>query len=449
MTKDTLRKYAAGLCLALVCAGCTNSIGTEEPEEADKRTVVVNTRSAGNGEVGYPLTLYAFDSTDGTAAASATATSADDELLLTLQPGTYRLLALGGTNGGASLADSPTRQSTLTVPANGYLTQPLQRGAVDITLAQDATANITLNYEVARVDITLKDIPTEVTAVQVTLSSLYSTLTLDGETGGETNAVVSLTKGTEAGSWSSPTFYVLPGKSSDLTLSIALTTAEGTQSYGYTHSGNLVKGTPYTLTGSYKAGFTVDASLTAAGWLSGQAISFAFGEGATDDDDTTNSGTTDTEETVYPVTEIPAAKEMWDGHLVVSKTSTADDGSTADLLLLSLQEWTASASEAEATIASYAEEAIGNWRIPTVDEAKAINPAVFHTNNFSTINSLLADNGGDALTLSEMYLCKDGETIKYFISSGNASVTAGIITDTSATYNLRAVRTVKVKLATE
>ncbi|MBO4984510.1 MAG: FimB/Mfa2 family fimbrial subunit [Bacteroides sp.] len=446
MTKHTLRKYAAGLCLALVCAGCTNSIGTEEPEEADKRTVVVNTRSAGDGEVGYPLTLYAFDSADGTAAASATATSADDELLLTLQPGTYRLLALGGTNGGASLADNPTRQSTLAVPANGYLTQPLQRGAVDITLAQDATANITLSYEVARVDITLKDIPTEVTAVQVTLSSLYSTLTLDGETGGETNAVVSLTKGTEAGSWSSPTFYVLPGKSSDLTLSIALTTAEGTQSYGYTHSGNLVKGTPYTLTGSYKAGFTVDASLTAAGWLSGQAISFAFGEGATDDDDTTNSGTTDTEETVYTVTEIPAAKKMWEEHLVV-KTSTADDGTT-ELLLLSLQEWTASASEAEATIASYAEKAIGNWRIPTVNEAKAINPAVFHTNNFSNINELLESNDGDALTQSEKYLCKDGETIKYFISSGNASVIA-LAVSASSTYNLRAVRTVKVKLATE
>ena len=172
----------------------------------------------------------------------------------------------------------------------------------------------------------------------------------------------------------------------------------------------------------------------------------AFGEGATDDDDTTNSGTTDTEETVYTVTEIPAAKKMWEEHLVV-KTSTADDGTT-ELLLLSLQEWTASASEAEATIASYAEKAIGNWRIPTVNEAKAINPAVFHTNNFSNINELLESNDGDALTQSEKYLCKDGETIKYFISSGNASVIA-LAVSASSTYNLRAVRTVKVKLATE
>lgn len=432
------KSYVFPACLMLLA--CTPVIdvteATDDTEEA--RGVQVYTRSG--AEISYPLSVYAFDMGTGQLATSATATCDADELSMKLPQGDYQMVAVGGT--GTATAQ-PILDDAMTLPEEGYMQTPLQMGSASVYVTQSTSVSIMLYNQVAALDIVLGGLPAETTEVSVGLSFLYHSISYSGIRAGRDVVKVALKRNGDV--WASERFYVLPTNGDRLTLSITITTAEGEQTYGYTHNGPLRANTPYRLEGSLANGFTVDGHIDIAGWQAAEEISFTFGgegEDTPDDgNDTTDATTTE---------RIPNAGELWNGHLVGAVQETTD--STAVLLLLSAAEWQgiASANHTEnadmaATIAdNYSEEDIAGWHIPTRDEAKLLRNTL-GGDRLEETNRALASYGIPTLQVEEdaegnptRYLCDEA---KFSFAWESTSISK---CGTKRTYALRAVKSIKV-----
>lgn len=437
-------------------AGCSNPISEmEQPSDTTPRMVGITTRST--ADISYPMTLYAFYSKSGALAGTTTAFSADDILTLPLRLGSYHLVAMAGTE-GLEKVTSPTADQSIGVPEEGYINSAVQIGRADITVQdKDISADLKMSYQVAQIDIELHDIPTDVTAVNVSLSSLYSDMTFRGNLSGEQTISIPLEKVEgEDDTWESNTIYTLKGSSTQLTLSISMTNETSTKTYGYTHTNNLEAGTPYTFIGSYIEGFYLTGSVTSAGWNEPQNINFTFGVGADagkdnggdDDDDNSNQVVIDDDlpddtDGNYWVTTIPEAISIWNGHFVGVVTTSNDTEAT--VLLMSLEEWETTATNAATVWDGYSEGNIGNWRIPTSEEMITI-ASWGKTENSNTLDKangkLTNEGGGTKLTNGAYYLCDDGAKIVKFSESKASN--AG-----SDTYRLRLVKSITVKIPLE
>lgn len=447
-------------------AGCSNPISEmEQPSDTTPRMVGITTRST--ADISYPMTLYAFYSRSGALAGTTTAFSADDILTLPLRLGSYHLVAMAGTE-GLEKVTSPTADQSIGVPEEGYINSAVQIGRADITVQdKDISADLKMSYQVAQIDIELHDIPTDVTAINVSLSSLYSDMTFRGNLSGEQTISIPLEKVEgEDDTWKSNTIYTLKGSSTQLTLSISMTNETSTKTYGYTHTNNLEAGTPYTFIGSYIEGFYLTGSVTSAGWNEPQKINFTFGVGAGanedneenneednenegNNDDTNNSqGTKDDDlpddtDANYWVTTIPEAISIWNGHFVGVVTTSNDTEAT--VLLMSLEEWETTAANAAIVWNGYAEDNIGDWRIPTSEEMITIASwgKTANSGTLTLANSILQREEGDKLENSHNYLCGDGD--KYVQISNDKVQTAA----SDVTYRLRLVKSITVKIPQE
>lgn len=446
--KKVIRMVGCCLMLAVLWSACTRAID-EEWEEADAgHSVQVLTRA--ETEIVYPLWLFAFDRDNGELVARAEAKSAAEGIKLGLTEGSYRLVALGGA-GECTVPSAPVLEDILTLPEGNLLQNPLQMGSADVTVNRSMTVNLTLAYQVAAVELTLESVPTDVTAVNVTLSPLYEGLALDGSFVGNVSTTVSLSQ-EEDGVWSTPTFYTLPGASDQLTLSISLARPDGEEVYGYTCNKTLEKATPYQLSGNYQGGMMVSGTFTVSGWEAPQSIEFFFG---TEQEEDNQEGEDDNQEESIE-TETPVAGILWQGHFIGAVENVTE--SSADLLLLSRDEWYDVPScyneenpDAAQTLAdAYSEDGLTGWSIPTTAEAKAIrtaigNSALETTNETLTANGLapLSDNVKDDNGNQVRYLCEAGSRALTWDESTSKSVSK---TGKTRTYYLRVVKRVTVKM---
>ena len=470
MKTKNLLSVLAIMALCFNVASCSKTIDEtpEEMEQAPKKAVSITTRSVSNATIEYPITLYAFNA-NGTLAASVTAEEADDALALELGAGSYKLVAMASTN-GLTLPESPTASSVISIPEDGILGSPLQMGTAEVNitaeelttnLQNEKTVDITLAYQVAKTSIKLTQIPQDATGVKVTLSPLYSNETFLGAFSGEKDVELTLSKeeGT-TGTWQSPTVYTLPSVEGEtFTITISITNGTISKSYDYELSTGLEAENEYNFIGSYQNSLHLTGTITANGWKTPQTVdfNFGFGDGNENGSETPTPDTPDTpdvpesnepsteepEEEVYSVEEIPTAMSAWEGHFVAN--ITYNDNKNADLLLISLDEWsditqsTASIT-AENVINSYVENGIKNWRVPTSTELTTIFQ-VFYNSSIDAVNGKLQnDLSGKKITGDAFYLCD--ETTKA-IKPGDSKKVLGLTT--SDIYRLRLVKTVKVK----
>lgn len=435
------------LLYSLVCllVACTPVILEEEGAiDHTMSTMRVYTRS--EVDINYPLTLYAFDSDTEELTASATQSSADEgTVTLNLAKGRYLIVALAGTD-GCDVSKEPTMTDVISLPTTKVLDTPLQMGSAAVYVTENTTVNITLYNQVAMIDLTLSDIPTEATAVSTSLSLLCDGLSFGGAYSGNSTVTVALSK--EGDTWKAPLFYTLPGSGSKLTLSITTTTPSGTQTYGYTHNETLEPNTPYSLIGSFSKGFSVNGSVTLAGWNAPKVINFLFGEGSPVPDDSVTDDSDD-----LTISEIPQAGTLWSGHIIAAVPETTDED--VELLLLSTTEWAGVTSAfhdetpAMATniVGAYVEGNIGGWRIPTRDEAKLMRN-IIGGSSLSATNEMLDTHGIATLTTGEDI--ESGNKVRYLCDDASYSY---IWDDTSISkcgskrsYHLRAVKRIRVKL---
>lgn len=435
----------------LLSTSCTRVIDEEGFVAEEGHSVKIMTRS--DMALAYPLTLYAFDSNTGEMRGKVCAVDDADELLLHLPQGKYHLLALGGVD-ECNVPDSPTWEDVIALPATNCLPSPLQMGMGDVLVARNTTVNITLYHQVAAVDLCLTDIPVGVKTVSVSLSLLYNRLKFNGETSGSAVANVDLKKQPD-GTWTAPTFYVLPTVSNKLVLSITTVTDGGQETYGYTYNGGLKANTPYVLSGSFKQGFKVDGLLELAGWHEPQTVVFTFGGGDEGEGEVENDKVESGDEEIG-TDEMPVAGTLWQGHFVAAVENVSD--TEVELLLLSLAEWRGvpSAYNAEnpdlalEVVAEYEEDGLTGWSIPTKDEAKLMrgfigNDSLLETNRFLASQDIvgLSDNMEDEDGNKVRYLCENAKmAFVWDVQTSNTISKCG----TKRTYYMRAIKRVKVAL---
>ena len=422
------------ICVLLAICSCEKAdIADDDNGQTTSKTgkaykVTVMTRSASATDISSPITVYAIDS-NGDVVAQQTIYPELDNVTFQLTSGSYTLTAISGS----------------TDFSDGYSTTPLLIGHSDITVTDASTSvNILLSYAVASLNVTVSSIPTDATALKLTISNQYASVSNYGEYSGSTKCTIPLIKQSQ-GSWTTGTVYLLPGCGTNTVMSLALDFPNTTTAYSITYSTPLKASVPYTFTGIYSgsesAGVKVTGTLTYGEWESKVQGTFSFGPTGTN----TFSDITTAEE--YTVSSLPAQGSVWNNHVVAYT-----DGNEA--LLISLKEWdnmTSAYYEADPDVAkdiaaSYTEGDITSWSIPTADQARLIR-SLWKGDNIETINSAITQAGGTSLSLTDndknvRYLCEAATYTFSFAESG--SVTAA--GKTVKTYRLRLVKPVTFKV---
>lgn len=452
--------------LLMTMTACVNKIEDDETTTAPAE-LKVTTRSSSS--IPYPVQLYAFSPDTREMLAQATIESKDNDTpLLQLPKGNYRLVALAGT-ADCKLPDTPSLDGLISLPGSYYTREALMRGSADVTINdKDAQADITMSNCMASISLTLADIPTKTQAVSMRISPLYSAMSFAGDYSKE-NATATVECSKQDNDWKTPTFYIFPGSGRQQVLSIELTDDKGkTQTYGYTYNGTLAANTPYNLSGSYKQDFSVNGSISAEGWNTPEDIDFVFGSGdggtggnEGDEGDSGEGDGGDRDDTAgedeFFVDKLPSTRSIWNGHFVAYADKAAD-GRSAEVVLLSLEEWTdvpSANSEdgdpdtAKKLAAAYTEHGMTGWYIPLDAEAKNIMANCGGT-LLAQANKAIDQAGGTALTGSGKddnnndvrYLCRDGKSSFSLKSTSGSQSSAG----SARTYYLRAAKSVHLIL---
>ena len=452
MKKFSLVSLFLLLSSIVISYSCSNELEDVGSTSAEGRMVTITTRSSTTAEIEYPITLYAFRNSDGKLVKKVTANSSNDDVRMVLTEGSYEMVAISGYN-ELQLPTSPTLQTSMGVPTDKAMTNALLAGRANVNVSNtDVEVKINMSYQVAMVNLKLQDIPADITAVSVTLEPISNMLTFGGSLSGSNTITMNLEKQGD-GTWNAPTSYILPSiTNTQLALSISMKDATTTMTYGYTHTTNLKAGTPYNLVGSYKGEFVVSGTISSDGWATTETIDFKFGPGAEEDntgsddtggyDDNEGAGNEDAgdeggdSDGIYIVDAIPADETAWNNHFVVSKMQNNDG--TYDLFLMSKKEYRILKSEAENKRASYEENGMSEWLIPTTDELDKILTHVVA--EVAKTNNTLSTIEGDKVSVDYKYLCDSGNNY-LMLNMPNSFPTKD-----SDTYSLRLVKTVKVKL---
>ena len=399
--------------------------------------------TATEGTISYPVTVYAFDA-DGSYVASQAIESASGSLSLKLDPGSYRIVALAGTD-DITIEEVEGLGSKINVPSQS--TTALQMGSANVTITSTpVNAYINMGYMVSGVRFTLSNVPEDATAVSVTVSNVATQMDFSGTPAGNSTTVAPLSYSVSDKVWQSDEIYLMPAKEQKTIFSINITRPDNTETYAYTYPSALVVGTPYHFRGKYtkqesqpgqeeQSGILLEGDFSAAVWDELQTIDFDFGGN--------DIGTAEGNE--Y----IPSGS-IWNGHVVAIAESI--DEHNEELLLYSIAEWTDVSSSlpkssypnmADSIAKSYVEGDISGWSIPIKAQVDAIK-AIYYAGSGTSLSTLLEQVEGGSVGYWEnsgnntRYLC-DGATYSYnFKQFNNVSKTG-----TSTLYRLRLVKKVK------
>jgi len=355
--------------------------------ELEKQKVVVSTRSTtAFSEQDFPISIYALDNS-GKKVAEQTLNYGEQALNLNLTPGSYRIVARNES-------------------ASGY--------ADVIVTSKALSVDITMVQQNARISMSLSGLPEKVKAMSVTVSSVYTSLELNGELAGSGTKSFDLEKVNDT--WATADdVMILPSTGNTTTFTLTITSDAEQKSYSYVFGKPLERNHPYNFVGNYQGesdAFLVSGLIYIEDWAEVETVEFDFGPNAEGNQGVDN------------------------GHLLVTEN-----------LYISLIEWTdlVSAKNEEnptqaTTIASeYTEGELTDWRMPTADEAKELK-SLYGGSNLAALNQDLQSLGGtplgdvDEKGESVRYLCDDG--MKTF-SFANGTTVSGA--GAKATYRMRLV----------
>ena len=402
----------------------------------DVKSLKVDVRSAGEAEIVYPLYLYAFNG-KGDLVASQILNTAEEEMSLSLAKGDYQVVALAGTSKDYQLPENPSLDAVITLVGSSGADNPLMMGRanVEITNASQSTARLTLSYVVAALNVKLKDVPSNVVAVQVSVSPLHSTLSMGGRYGGSSQKVKLECRKASEGIWSAETTYVFPGNGTETDFSIYFKTDDGKEvTYGHSFKGIPQANHLFNVTGTYAGGVIVGGNFDVTDWEGVIDVEFEFGADAVPDDG-------EDEEDVN-LTGVPKVGTIWNGTIVADIGEA--DNSGVDLLLMSLDEWEGLASQVSEVVSGYSVNGISNWRLPSYEEVQVLK-ARFSDDNRLMLNGLIAnyDESLWGLDGEERYLCiKNGVHYTFKFAGGTSVTKAG----EKKSYYVRLVKTYRFSL---
>ena len=443
MKKNLLISIAAvcGLSTLCSCHGDVLNVDAQEPEPTS--VLHVFTRSADPTlaeNVPTPVSLYVFNASNTCVGLLSDVTQ---NALVPVAGGTYDIYAVAGVD--ASLYDMPTKdeaQKTSPLTLKSEQKQgDLMTSHATVTVADAEEHNLTLSLTraVSGVkQITIKKVPTGVTAVSVSVAPLYETLLLDGTYSGTNGrCTIDLVKAEDGTTWSfsegETGTFLFPSVDKP-TITVNFTTASSTTSYSYAADQKLEANHKLTIDATYteQAKLAISGTISGSEWGDDTAITFEFdensatgtssssgsdtggesGSGDTGSGDNTgggdnteggeNTGGSETSQTV----ELPAVGSTYKGNYVLSVDETTNQILVFSSVEKTMGEYNSASVALEAlnsALDTWKVEPEWDWHIPTYSEVALI---------ISKRNDIMGTyKGSFGVTNKTMYCFNDKEEL--------------------------------------
>ena len=378
------------LCM-MVCVfyACEKELAVEGKGEPDTALSII-TRSVTEEEVvTYPIAVYIFDAGSKKCIQTETLTSEGASLEFKLPHGTYNVYAIAGAD--QKLYDLPTQEEASAdaevTLKDGQEHTDLMTAHNTITLEKEEESILTLGFErqvMQLTNVTIQQVPSDITEVSVSLAPFYQSLKLNGELGTIKAHKISLTHQGQ-GTWSLAAPKMLLIDSGTASITVTLTKADGTsKSYTYPCPDELKKNYQISIVGTYQQNNTVNikGSINGVTWAGSHEISFTFGEdeSSKEEEDTPVNGEVPAASTIYQDCYVLSVKEVTGGHEVLllypTDCNITATGKTEQEIITEIKTVTDALSI----------NGISGWRLPTEDEAVLINQ------NYASINNLLSSH---------------------------------------------------------
>ena len=369
-----MKKFLLLACATIVLSACEKAVLPEDDlisEETEttihsaKLNIVASAADeAGEGTLNEGK-VYLFNQEDK-CVQLLTMNEEDHRIEAQIPAGQYTLYAIGGddlTRFDLPSQDEATPTSVITRLSGKIMTDLMMATAyLDVAEGETLNQNISLTHVVFCLDeIELREMPAEVTSVEVTLAPLYSAVQLDGsyeETPTESYKVA-LEKQADGTTWKTENQQMLFPSKGKPTIKVSVITTTGSMSYSFTSAEELEPNHHFDIVGTYKAtqGVSLSGIMTDGGWGEDRTINFDINE-------------KDVDEVKF------VAGQFFQDYYVVSVDEAQrravllakeDLTYTAPVKGAASSAWQASLVEPMAALAKPA-GATGNWRLPTLDE---------------------------------------------------------------------------------
>jgi hypothetical protein len=427
------------------CSKTVSDIDDPSASYGGNSSLNIITRSGNeDATVSYPVQVYLFNSNNACIAVQTLADADDDLSIEDLKAGTYHVYAVGAAEENRytlPTQDAAAATSTITLQEN-KVHEDLMLANNTVTIGQNETNQLTLAMQ--RVvcmlkTIEVKQVPTDVDAVSITVTPLRETVQLNGELGGNEGSItVALTEQSDGTTWKNNTEqYMLPSVG-NATITIRMTKGETTNSYSYTcteaFAANYKINIDATFTG---ATFNLTGTITGATWAGERTITFEFDEtnstnSSNNDPGNNDPGNNDPGNNNNDALDGPAPTvgSNYNGTYVLRAVDNGDNTTTVTLMSPTQTtglSFTANDQESISTavseaIAGLAVAGISGWRLPTKDELKYIN------DNFNAVNSgltALESAGFVRISFSAHYfgINSNNQYVEYSLSSNPTEFT--------------------------
>lgn len=425
----------------------------------------IKTRASVAGEtteskISYPINIYIFY--ENSCVETTSIESGNSSISLKLPEGNYEVYAIAGAdaeNYNLPTKDNATKEYLISLKAD-KTHGDLMTAKNNITLAYGEENTLTLSLErkvMLLENVSIKNVPSNVTAVSVTISPLYENILLNGEYSGENGSqTINLTKGSDGTTWENDVNTYLLEACGQATIKVSLKTDAVTKSYSYTCSDELKANYKINISGTYNEnGITLNGTITGTTWNGTKNINFNFDESGSTTDVNTDGEVEDeqkeeetNEETDETATGIaPQAGTLYKGCYVLRTEQT---GSGTKVTLMSTEsktrlEFTKGDQESMKLsinngLQELAVDDIENWRLPTLEELKYIKNNINLINeNLENLNkkAILYSSGG--FSYSYYYMTEDGNISTYSLNLDTITNNPG---SGLATYILRGFVTI-------
>lgn len=423
----------AALCSILFFSSCEKEMlsDTSDEEVKGNSQLVITTRGGDPSSTDVAQScIYIFNAAGSCVRMlSTTASSATAE---DMAAGTYTLYAVGGddlTKFTLPDQENATAESVIQVATGKTMGDLLMTSAtVTLTEGEDRNQNLVMSRKVFSLDnITIRQVPVDVTNVEVALEPMYTKVKLDGTFVDETaNQRFALTNGSY-GTWSNTTAHMLFPSKGNPSIVVYFTRGDNTKSYAYTASEPIEANHHFTVEGTYTEaqGVSLVGVLSGTEWGEDRTITFDF------DETNVSSGGGNNN----PSSTAPVAGSAYDGYYVVS---VDDTHRTAVLLAKNTVSYTANNNYSQAQWKTALNNAMSTlvkpsvaptesaWRVPTLAECSI----------FIVDESVTTYTGND----SPMYFClKNDDLVRVYAEKSNNTYTVSDVASIYTGLKLRPV----------
>ena len=404
MKKNFVILAAVGSVMGL--SGCSEQVNNDVILEEitwgipeNQGVLRVQTRSETSPQEGM---VYVFDS-KGTCV-KVLSTDEGGQLAATQLPvGTYSAYAIGGDDLSAyTLPDlKGAAASSVISVAEGKVMGDLLMKTATVTLTAGNASNLALELErqvLQLKEVTIKQVPTDVTKVEVSIAPLYQGIMLDGTFTEEHSTLqLELTKKSDNDTWTNGTNqpYCFPSDG-EPTITVSFTRTSGVKRYSYQASETFEANHQVVLEGTYseEQDALLSGTLTARAWEAEKNMPFEFNEENLVDGDSSENPEEHEVSVVgstyqgYYVVGVNAASKR---AVILSKTQCNGIGNAAAM--------ESKASQIEKPVGEGI--SCGEWRLPTIEECRFF----------------LGDHNVEGKLYNTYYYCIDGDILKMMSAS--------------------------------